>query len=70
MVIRPARSGRPSTHERVYKPDELVRFDARIPARIAQRLYEAAYQAGRPVTAVHADLLARALDDSDEGAMG
>lgn len=63
VEIRSARTGRPSSRPRVYQPDDLVRFDARIPARTAQRLYEVAHRTGRPVTAVHADVLAKALDD-------
>lgn len=69
VEVRSARTGRPSSRPRVYQPDELVRFDARIPARTAQRLYEVAHRTGRPVTAVHADLLAKALDDDAGAAM-
>ncbi|WP_407319897.1 mechanosensitive ion channel protein MscS [Isoptericola halotolerans] len=64
------RTGRPSTRDRVYAVDDVVRFDARIPALLAKRLYDAAHESGRPVTAVHADLLAKALDDVDGAAMG
>jgi len=39
-----------------------VRFDARIPARLAKQLYDVALSDGRSVTAVHADLLAAALE--------
>jgi hypothetical protein len=39
-----------------------VRFDARIPARLAKQLYDVALRDGRSVTAVHADLLASALE--------
>lgn len=69
VVIRSARTGRPPTRARSHRPDDLVRFDARIPARTAQRLYETAHATGRPVTAVHADLLARALDDEKQAPM-
>jgi hypothetical protein len=70
VVIRSARTGRRSTRDRVYAADDLVRFDARIPARLAKRLYDVAHDSGRPVTAVHADLLAKALDDVDGAAVG
>ena len=70
VVIPAARTGRPSSRDRVYAPDETVRFDARIPAHIALRLYETARASGRPVTAVHADLLAKALDDEGGADMG
>lgn len=70
IVIRSARTGRPASHGRAYKPDELVRFDARIPAAIAQRLYETAHESGLPVTVVLANVLSRALDDGTGAAMG
>ena len=70
VVVPAARTGRPSSRARVYAPDETVRFDARIPAHLAVRLYEAARASGRPVTAVHADLLAKALDDEGGADMG
>jgi hypothetical protein len=57
----PAPAG-PSGRSRHYAPDELVRFDARIPARLAKQLYDVALTDGRSVTAVHADLLAAALE--------
>ena len=57
-----ARTGRPAARPRRYAPDELVRFDARIPARLAKQLYDVALTDGRSVTAVHADLLAAALE--------
>lgn len=69
-VIPSARAGRPSTRARIHKPNELVRFETRIPAWLAQRLYETAAATGRPVTAVLTDFLAKAVDDADEGAMG
>lgn len=62
IELPPARTGRPSAHPRQYRPDELVRFDARIPARLAKQLYDVALRDGRSVTAVHADLLASALE--------
>jgi hypothetical protein len=70
IVIRSARTGRPASHERAYRPDELVRFDARIPATIAQRLYDTAHESGLPVTVVLANVLSRALDDGNGAAMG
>ena len=69
VLIRSARVGRPAKRTRVHQPDELVRFDARIPARVAQRLYDAAYEARRPVTAVLADVLAKAFDEDTGGGM-
>ena len=57
-----APTGRPAARPRRYAPDELVRFDARIPARLAKQLYDVALTDGRSVTAVHADLLAAALE--------
>lgn len=62
IELPPARTGRPSERSRHYAPDELVRFDARIPARVAKQLYDVALTDGRSVTAVHADLLAAALE--------
>ena len=62
IELPPARTGRPASHPRRYAPDELVRFDARIPARLAKQLYDVALTDGRSVTAVHADLLAAALE--------
>ena len=62
IELPPARTGRPASHPRRYAPDELVRFDARIPARLAKQLYDVALSDGRSVTAVHADLLAAALE--------
>ncbi|GHH70327.1 mechanosensitive ion channel protein MscS [Promicromonospora soli] len=70
VVVPSTRTGRPPTRDRAYGVDGLFRFDARIPAPLAKRLYEYAQACGRPVTAVHADLLARALDDVDGGAVG
>lgn len=61
IELPPARTGRPAARPRRYAPDELVRFDARIPARLAKQLYDVALTDGRSVTAVHADLLAAAL---------
>lgn len=61
IELPPARTGRPPARSRHYAPDELVRFDARIPARLAKQLYDVALTDGRSVTAVHADLLAAAL---------
>ena len=69
VVIPPARTGRPPARARVHKPNELVRFETRIPAWLAQRIYEAAAETGRPVTAVLTDFLAKAVDDHDGGAM-
>jgi hypothetical protein len=62
IELPPARTGRPAARPRRYAPDELVRFDARIPARLAKQLYDVALSDGRSVTAVHADLLAAALE--------
>ena len=62
IELPPARTGRPAARPRRYAPDELVRFDARIPARLAKQLYDVALTDGRSVTAVHADLLAAALE--------
>lgn len=62
IELPPARTGRPSGRSRKYDPEELVRFDARIPARLAKQLYDVALADGRSVTAVHADLLAAALE--------
>ena len=62
IELPPARTGRPAARPRRYAPDELVRFDARIPARLAKQLYDVALIDGRSVTAVHADLLAAALE--------
>ena len=62
LQLPAARTGRPSARPRRYAPDELVRFDARIPARLAKQLYDVALTDGRSVTAVHADLLAAALE--------
>lgn len=56
-----ARIGRPASRPCRYAPDGLIRFDARIPARLAKQLYDALSD-GRSVTAVHADLLAAALE--------
>ncbi|MHA7134467.1 mechanosensitive ion channel protein MscS [Oerskovia turbata] len=70
IVIRSARTGRPASHERAYKPGELVRLDARIPATIAQRLYDIAHESGLPVTVVLANVLSRALDEGNGAAMG
>ena len=70
VVIPSTKTGRPPTRDRVYGVDGLFRFDARIPAPLAKRLYEYADACGRPVTAVHADLLAHALDDVERGAVG
>lgn len=70
VVIPSTRTGRPRTRERAYGVDGFFRFDARIPAPLAKRLYEYADACGRPVTAVHADLLAQALDDVERGAVG
>lgn len=39
-----------------------MRSDARIPARLAKQLYDIALTDGRSVTAVHADLLAIAIE--------
>ena len=62
IELPPARTGRPAARPRRYAPDELVRFDARIPARLAKQLYDAALTDGRSVTAVHAELLAAASE--------
>ena len=62
IELPPARTGRPAARPRRYAPDELVRFDARIPARLAKQLYDVALTDGRSVTAVHADLLAAGLE--------
>jgi hypothetical protein len=62
IELPPARTGRPASRPRNYAPDELLRFDARIPARLAKQLYDVALIDGRSVTAVHADLLAAALE--------
>ncbi|NDO90139.1 mechanosensitive ion channel protein MscS [Cellulosimicrobium composti] len=70
VVIRSARTGRPSTRDRVLDADDVVRIDARIPAYLAEHLYDAAYESGRPVTAVLVDLLASAIGREDEAAMG
>ena len=61
VELPPAPTGRPAARPRRYAPDELVRFDARIPARLAKQLYDVALTDGRSVTAVHADLLGAAL---------
>lgn len=61
VELRPARTGRPSTRTRTYAPDELVRLETRIPARLARQLYDVAHEADLPVSVVHADLLAKAL---------
>lgn len=70
VVIRSARTGRPSTRDRVYKRGELVRCEIRIPAHLAQQLFDSAHETGRPLRVVVADLLAKALDDVDECRMG
>lgn len=62
IELPPARTGRPAARPRRYAPDELVRFDARIPAWLAKQLYDVALSDGRSVTAVHADLLAAAVE--------
>ncbi|MFJ2300698.1 hypothetical protein [Oerskovia paurometabola] len=46
-----------------------MRFDARIPAAIAQRLYDTAHESGLSVTVVLANVLSRALDDGNRAAM-
>lgn len=65
VVIRSARTGRPPTRDRVYKAGELVRCEARIPARLAQQLYDTAHTTGNPLSVVIAELLAKALDGVD-----
>ena len=67
IELPPARTGRPSARPHLYAPAELVRFDARIPARLAKQLYDVALSDGRSVTAVHADLLASALEHRGVG---
>lgn len=62
IELPPARTGRPAARPRHYAPDEFVRLDARIPARIAKQLYEFALTDGRSATALHADFLAAALE--------
>jgi len=61
VEIRSARTGRPATRDRVHDANELVRFDARIPAYIAEHLYDEAARSGRPVREVLADLLVKWL---------
>jgi len=70
VVIRSARTGRPPTRTRTYKPSEPVRVDTCIPASLAQRLYDNAHETRRPLRAVITDLLSKALDDVDEARMG
>ncbi|MFJ4108314.1 hypothetical protein [Oerskovia enterophila] len=46
-----------------------MRFDARIPATVAQRLYDTAHESGLPVTVVLANVLSRALDNGNGASM-
>ncbi|MFE9232841.1 hypothetical protein [Cellulosimicrobium funkei] len=46
-----------------------MRFDARIPAYIAEHLYDEAAKSSRPVREVLADLLVKCVGDDVEGAM-
>lgn len=69
VEIRSARTGRPATRDRVHGANELVRFDARIPAYIAEHLYDEAAKSGRPLREVLADLLIKCVGDDVEGAM-
>ncbi|GEM_PF-1911399 len=64
-----ARSGRPSAGNRLYRPDELVRVEIRMPATVAADLFARARDAHQPVSRTASDLLAKALDDEGD-AMG
>lgn len=67
VEVPPARSGRPSAHDRTYRPDELVRVEIRMPAKTAVRLFDRARSARTPVSATASELLRCALDAVDEG---
>ncbi len=61
-----ARAGRPSTRDRTYRPDELVRVEIRMPATVAADLFARARDAHQPVSRTASDLLAKALDDGGD----
>ncbi len=64
-----ARSGRPSTRDRTYRPDELVRVEIRMPAKVAADLFARARHDRQPVSRTASDLLASALETCGD-AMG
>ena len=64
-----ALSGRRSRGTRTYQPGELVRVEIRMPATVAADLFARARAAHQPVSRTASDLLARALDDVDGGAI-
>lgn len=64
-----ARAGRPSSGDRTYRPDELVRVEIRMPASVAADLFSRARDAHQPVSRTASDLLAKALDDARGDAM-
>ena len=65
-----ARAGRPSAGTRIYRPDELVRVEIRMPATVAADLFARARDAHQPVSRTASDLLAQALDHCSGDAMG
>lgn len=65
-----ARSGRPSRRDRTYRPDELVRVEIRMPAKVAADLFARARDTHQPVSRTASDLLANALDEPSGDAMG
>ncbi|GEL99884.1 hypothetical protein CTE05_34310 [Cellulomonas terrae] len=67
--VAPARAGRPPSGTRVYRPEELVRVEIRIPAHLARQLFERANATGRAVSATATALLSDALSDSSAGRM-
>ncbi len=69
IQVDAARSGRPSTGDRTYRPDELVGVEIRMPATVAADLFARARGAHQPVSRTASDLLAKALGD-DGDAMG
>ena len=64
-----ARAGRPSRRDRLYRHDELVRVEIRMPATVAADLFARARDAHQPVSRTASDLLAKALDDACGDAM-
>lgn len=65
-----ARAGRPSRGDRIYRPDELVRVQLRMPAAVAAELFTRARDHHQPVSRTASDLLAKALGDVVGDPMG
>ncbi len=70
VVIPSARTGRPPTRVREHRADDAVRIDTQIPAALAERIYRASRDSGRPVRVVMADVLQRGFDAEGGGRMG